>query len=256
MTGRGQASAGLILALGGAAVSLSLSACGGRDRLNGEQPGAAAVDAVTPVPGLPPSETAEDSNERLARWRAIATTEDRARLRTWRNAWVDALAQVPPRIIAADPDLFTPDRALPGALPSPGMYRCRTHKLGAIGSPGSVGGGDGGRGRSILAYTGYDWFSCRIDTQGRAMKEGGLGFVKLGGSQRPVGIVYPATAKRAIFLGTMMLADERRAMRYGMDSRRNMAGIVERIGERRWRIVLPYPQFESLLDVVELAPAD
>ena len=211
------------------------------------------LGAATP---LPPAGTSENSSERVARWRSTATTEDRTRLRAWRNAWVDALAQMPPRIVAADPDLFAPDRALPGALPSPGAYRCRTHKLGAIGRPARAGAGGGGSDRSAPAYTGYGWFSCRIEAQERATKEGGLGFVKLEGSQRPIGIVYPATNTRAIFLGTMMLADEQRAMRYGTDSRRNMAGIVERIGTRRWRIELPYPQFESLLDVVELVPAD
>jgi hypothetical protein len=35
-----------------------------------------------------------------------------------------------------------------------------------------------------------------------------------------------------------------------------MAGVVERIGERRWRLVLPYPNFESTIDVLELLPAD
>ncbi len=37
---------------------------------------------------------------------------------------------------------------------------------------------------------------------------------------------------------------------------RDMAGVLERIGERRWRLVLPYPRFESLLDVVELVPTE
>jgi hypothetical protein len=45
-------------------------------------------------------------------------------------------------------------------------------------------------------------------------------------------------------------------MDYGRDANRDMAGIVQRIGPRRWRLVLPYPHFESLLDVVELVPVD
>jgi len=28
------------------------------------------------------------------------------------------------------------------------------------------------------------------------------------------------------------------------------------IGERRWRLLLPYPKYESTIDVVELTPAD
>ena len=38
------------------------------------------------------------------------------------------------------------------------------------------------------------------------------------------------------------------------DATRDVAGVVERIGPQRWRLVLPYPRFESLIDVVELVP--
>jgi hypothetical protein len=54
----------------------------------------------------------------------------------------------------------------------------------------------------------------------------------------------------------MQLGDEKRPMSYGRDANRDMAGLIERIAERRWRVVLPYPRFESVLDVVELVPAD
>jgi hypothetical protein len=59
-----------------------------------------------------------------------------------------------------------------------------------------------------------------------------------------------------VFLGTLQLGDEQRALQYGRDRERDMAGVVERIGERRWRLVLPYPHFESTIDIVELVPAD
>jgi hypothetical protein len=58
-----------------------------------------------------------------------------------------------------------------------------------------------------------------------------------------------------IFLGTLQLGDEQGTLRYGHDRDRDMAGILERIGEGRWRLVLPSPAFESMLDVVELTPA-
>ena len=38
------------------------------------------------------------------------------------------------------------------------------------------------------------------------------------------------------------------------DKKRDMAGYVERIGPVRWRLVMPAPHFESLLDVIELTP--
>ena len=34
-----------------------------------------------------------------------------------------------------------------------------------------------------------------------------------------------------------------------------MVGMLERIGDHRWRLVLPAPHFESMLDVIELVPA-
>ncbi|PTQ63348.1 uncharacterized protein DUF4893 [Sphingomonas sp. PP-CE-3G-477] len=183
-----------------------------------------------------------DGGDRDARekdWRRVATVADRGRLRGWRGAWVDALAEVDPREIAKEPQLFDPDRSLADALPPSGAYRCRTFKLGAR----------GGIGPTFAASTA---FACRID----ANDDGDVvSLVKLDGSQRPVGTIYADTDSRAVFLGTMELGDEKRPMRYGRDASRDMAGLIERIGTRRWRVVLPYPRFESVLDVVELVPA-
>ncbi len=180
-----------------------------------------------------------DKDARERDWRRVATVADRGRLRGWRGAWVDALAEVDPREIAKEPQLFDPDRSLADALPPPGAYRCRTFKLGAR----------GGIGPTFAASTA---FACRID----ANDDGDVvSLVKLDGSQRPVGTIYADTDSRAVFLGTMELGDEKRPMRYGRDASRDMAGLIERIGTRRWRVVLPYPRFESVLDVVELVPA-
>ncbi|MBX9814810.1 MAG: DUF4893 domain-containing protein, partial [Sphingomonas sp.] len=56
------------------------------------------------------------------------------------------------------------------------------------------------------------------------------------------------------FLGALELGMEQRPMDYGTDAKRDLAGFVERVGEKRWRVVLPHPRFESLLDVIELVP--
>ncbi len=58
-----------------------------------------------------------------------------------------------------------------------------------------------------------------------------------------------------VFLGVLELGDETRPHVYGRDELRDMAGTFERIGEARWRLVLPYPHFESLVDVIEIVPA-
>ena len=73
--------------------------------------------------------------------------------------------------------------------------------------------------------------------------------------QRASGVLFDSTDSRTIFLGTLALGDEARPMPYGRDLRRDMAGFVERIGEARWRLVLPFPGFQSTLDVMEIVPA-
>ncbi len=175
-------------------------------------------------------------------WRAIATDADREKLRDWRSAFIDGLSQARAaghaQEIGAQGVLLEPDAALGGGPIPNGMYRCRVTKLGAQ-RPG------------MLAYVAYPAFACRI-RQEKAVQ----GFAKLTGSQRPVGLIFPGDALRQVFLGTMMLGDEARAMQYGNDPDRDIAAFVERIGHARWRMVIPSPAFESRTDVIELVPAN
>ncbi len=175
-------------------------------------------------------------------WRVAATGADRQRLRDWRSAFVEALAKARAgghgAAIAAEGALLDPDAAIDGRPIPNGNYRCRVLKLGAK-RPG------------LLDYVAYPAFSCQI-RQERQLQ----GFAKMSGSQRPVGVIFPGDAMRQIFLGTLVLGDESRAMQYGRDPDRDMAGFVERIGAARWRMVLPRPAFESTLDVIELIPTN
>ncbi|MFN3944327.1 MAG: DUF4893 domain-containing protein [Allosphingosinicella sp.] len=174
-------------------------------------------------------------------WRNVATPNDRRRLREWRSAWVEGLALAAAAghqaEIAREGTLLHPDAAQMRALPPPGDYRCRTIKIGGQ-SPG------------MLDYLAYQPFACRI-----TLEEGLLSFAKVSGSQRPVGLLFEDTDRRMVFLGTLQLGDERRALQYGRDRERDMAGVLERVDDRRWRLVFPYPHFESLIDVLELVPA-
>jgi len=174
-------------------------------------------------------------------WRAIASAEDRDRLRSWRAAWVNALKKARgsgngDRIAAAGP-LLEPDASLGGDMPSPGGYVCRVFKIGAT-APGM---------RDFVAEPPA---TCRIEPG-----SGRLGIAKLDGAQRPAGWLFP-DGRRMIFLGSMRMADERRPLPYGGDPERDMVGILERIGPDRWRLVLPRPRWEAMLTVVELRPAD
>lgn len=173
-------------------------------------------------------------------WRRVATSADRARIREWRTAFVkgleDARASGHAAEIAAEGALLDPDAGLPDGRLQPGDYRCRVIKLGS--KTGATG-----------AFVTYPPFTCRIAAEGDLAS-----FAKTSGSQRPVGMIFSGDGQRQIFLGTMMLSDEQRALDYGRDDDRDMAGAIERIGPERWRLILPYPRFESVMDVIELVP--
>lgn len=175
-------------------------------------------------------------------WRSIATPHDRERLRNWRTAWIEGVRKAQAAgqgaALAREGALLQPDVAIDWRDPPPGNYRCRVVKIGA-------------KSAGMLDYVAYRPFACRIRQEGELMS-----FTKLTGSQRPIGHFLPYVGQRMVFLGTMQLGDEHRALQYGRDQERDMAGVVERIGERRWRLVLPYPAFESTIDVIELVPAD
>ena len=173
-------------------------------------------------------------------WRTVASAGDRRRLRDWRDAWTRGLAEAREsghgELIAGEGALLDPDAALADPAPPPGDYACRVIKIGS--QSGS------------LDYVAYPAFRCRIRSEG-----GSLLFTKLTGSQRPQGRLYADQSTRMIFIGTMQLGDERRAYQYGIDADRDMIGMVQRIGENRWRLAIPSPRFESLIDVIELIPA-
>ena len=172
-------------------------------------------------------------------WREAATDDDESRLRDWRKSFVDALAaanKTNAADVAKEGRLLEPDAAL-AIQPLPdGMYRCRVIKLGA-------------KEASNLNFVAYPAFTCRVRAEHSLQR-----LTKLSGSQRYVGLLFPGDAIHQVFLGTLVLGDERRSLQYGQDDIRDVAGFLERIGPDRWRIVMPKPHFESQLDVMELVP--
>lgn len=201
---------------------LALSAC-------------ATPPAPPPPPSGPPGATLRD-------WRSIVTASDRDRYSRRDAAWSLALQQARRQRGSGDlnslGDLIDPGARRPSVIPPAGDYRCRTVKL------GSQGGEDG------LGYVVYGWFACRIE-----QTPNGLKFVKLTGSQRPSGLLFPEDDRHMIMLGSMALASEPPANSYGQRPDRDLIATLERIGERRWRLVIPWPQNESNLDLIELVPA-
>ena len=204
-----------------------------------------AACATTPPPPPPPPPPAGPSaggagtGATLMDWRGVITSGDRDRYVRRDAAWSLALQQARRQKGSGDlnslGDLIDPGAARPGAAPRPGNYRCRTVKLGSQG------------GEAGLGYVVYGWFGCRIEQTPRGLK-----FTKTTGSQRFQGRLYPDADSRLVYVGTQAWGDERGFPAYGAQPERDQAGVVERIGENRWRVVIPWPKQESKLDLIEI----
>lgn len=198
-----------------------------------------------PPPGAPATApvvgAVRPSGEEQA-WRRIISQGDYQRVMGADEAWYAALREARRAGLEADlaalGALAVEEAALQRPHPPPGVYRCRTIKLGG--------------GEPRLPYVAYDWFRCRIElTPG-----GDLKLDKLTGSQRQSGQLYPYMDRRLAFIGTVAWgSDERAAPPYGAQPERDQVGYFERIGEQRWRLVLPWPKQESTLDLIEFVPA-
>ena len=179
--------------------------------------------------------------QKASGWKAIATDDDRARLSGWRQGFTSALEEARKAgradEIAREGALLQPDAALPNPAIPPGLYRCRVIKVGSK-TPG------------LQPFVSYPPFDCQVGQPGKRQS-----FAKLNGSQRQVGAIFADDSLRSVFLGTLVLGDESRALRYAADEERDVAGYLERIGDDRWRLMMPSPHFESKLDVLELTPA-
>ena len=102
------------------------------------------------------------------------------------------------------------------------------------------------------AFESFKPFFCYVEIEGDQ-----LTIVKQTGSQRPAGRLWEDDdPNRLIFLGSLALGDEDQPLAYGDDPKRNMAGVFERIGAFRWRLVIPWPQSGSKLQLFELTPVD
>ena len=214
--------------------ALTLAACQQEAAPPSAPASAPPAAALAPPPAAPAPAPPQASDD----WRGYAKPEDADRLKRMDAAWAMGLgkareaghgAELETLGALADPK----GKVLAGPHPAPGDYRCRTFKLG-----GSLG------------FISYPWFRCRVElTPG-----GDLRLIKLTGSQRTEGSFYPDEERRLVYLGAQAWgSDETRASRYGDDPKRDQIGVLERVGDQRWRLVLPWPRLESDLDLVELA---
>ena len=175
-------------------------------------------------------------------WKSVATAADQDRIARLGLAWQDALTDAKKTNAAdirSEGKLLMPRTALPRPAPTPGSYNCRLIALGKA-TPKSK------------AFESFKPFFCYVEVEGDQ-----LTIVKQTGSQRPAGRLWEDDdPTRLIFLGSLALGNEDQPLAYGDDPKRNMAGVIERIGAFRWRLVIPWPQSTSKLQVFELTPVD
>ncbi|MES2119561.1 MAG: DUF4893 domain-containing protein [Pseudomonadota bacterium] len=173
-------------------------------------------------------------------WRAVATDADESRLDRLGLAWQEALDEARrsnPNDVRREGKLLLPRASLPRPAPTPGSYNCRLIKLGKAT-------------KKSKAWESFKPFFCYVEVD-----DDQLTIVKQTGSQRPAGRLWEDDdPKRLIFLGSLALGDEDQPRGYGDDPKRDMAGVLERIAPFKWRLVIPWPQSTSKLDVFELTP--
>ena len=230
-----------------ALMTLGLAACG-----NGEPShpadAAPAPDAIAPASASTPASPAEaapplaDGLQGGADdWRQVASAADASLLGRLDQAWRLGRAEAEEAGFASEVErlaaLVDPNAALPGRLqPAPGTYRCRTIKLGRRTE------GEG------LAYVAYPFFACSVElTPG-----GDLILTKTTGSQRTRGLLYPDSDRRLVYVGAQAWGDEADFPDYGRNRERDQVGVLERIGDQRWRLVLPWPKQEAKLELLEI----
>lgn len=172
-------------------------------------------------------------------WQRAIRPEDRARLTGLWPAWTKSREQAIGDGRTAEWIAFgaltEPGAPAAGAWPTPGTYRCRLLKLGA-------------RAAGMPQIAGPRDIPCVVTADAH-----GLGIAAKGAAQRSAGRLYP-DGDRMVFLGAATLRGDMSTYVYGMDPDRNQVGVLERIGPSRWRLALPWPRWQSTLDVVEIVP--
>ena len=195
----------------------------------------AGCQSVPPQPpGAPrPTVTVEEPEA----WRGIASARDTAALDGLAARWDQALAATRSagfqRRVAAEGALLVRGAGLARATPAPGSYRCRFIRLGSSKWTVSSQG---------YCYIGVEGSQLSLATELRGLRLGGYLWELKGGS-------------RLVFLGAAVPAGAKTAPAYGEVPAADTAGLVERVGDFRYRLVLPEPRQGSGLAIVEMVAA-
>jgi hypothetical protein len=136
--------------------------------------------------------------------------------------------------VDAEGALLEADAALEHPELPPGSYWCRVVRIGKI----------AGRNR----IRSFPPRFCYVSDE-----EKGLSFTKQTGSDLPAGYLYADGDRRYVFLGARQEEPGDVSLGYGIDPDRDVAGVVERVGAFRWRLVAPREHGKGI-DIYELTP--
>ena len=198
---------------------------------------AGAAACRTAPPGRPAEAGPRVVLEEAERWRSVASERDSIALDglpdRWRQALEAGRTAKLSRRIAAEGELLAPEARLAWAAPAPGSYRCRYVRPGGRKWVSSAPG---------FCYVGVEEGQLTLATELRGLRLGGYLWELKGG-------------ERLVFLGGTVPAGSRTPLAYGDSPERDAAGMVERIGEFRYRLTLPEPAPGAGLTVVEMVAA-
>lgn len=189
---------------------------------------------VTPAPAAGASVIIEPGEP----WREAAKPADAQRIDALVSIWTRTVSRMPARAakdMAAEGPLLDGGSGLDHPEPSPGSYSCRIVRLEPSRRAGSL--------RSFPANF------CYI----KGEEDKTLSLTKQTGSDLPAGRLYPAGDKRYVFLGARQRKVGDNSLAYGADAEQDVAGVVERVGPFRWRMIAPARDGRSI-DVYELTP--
>lgn len=165
-------------------------------------------------------------------WRSLADDEDARRLARLEQAWGQALRQARldghRRELAQLGALSRAGGGLADPDPEPGLYRCRTVKMGAA----------RGERPSLVRES---WGLCSVE-----LTAGDVLLQKRTGAERPWGRLYADGPRRLVYVGAA-------AWESGSASeRKEQLGAFERIGRDHYRLALPRTARGPVIDLVEL----
>jgi hypothetical protein len=200
----------------------------------------APVVAADRPPGTP-----SPREMRSLSWQEQISEADRKRLAGLWNAWTRALNQAAnagesARLAELGP-LAVAEATVKAAFPTPGSYTCSNARIGHR---------ESSRPTTVPVVDIDAAQPCTITA-----KKGLFWLEQSGGPARLGGMLYP-DEDRMVFLGSKALRGEMGMRAYGSDVTRDQVGVLRALGEGHWRLELPWPHWQSNLELVEIRPID